>query len=222
MAKLWCDLQRLAPSAHLPIWRYGILALQWSALPLRLHLAGETTTVDRCRRRSDAVSLTREAHPEVEDLCDVARWFDDGEAEIQGDRHRTKHRHGKADAEAHRHGIVLEVGDAPRYRAAVHETDQEDLITRSDGHLIFKTVEQQHIAAGEVTILVGADAAPLETADRRETTGKEPLVDRRLGAGHAELPTIHQDLPAAAVWTLNCREELVVEQIEDTKGEFAG
>src|SRR5438105_5751880 len=37
--------------------------------------------------------LTREADPEAEDLL-VVRWaLDDGEAAIQGDRHRAQHRH---------------------------------------------------------------------------------------------------------------------------------
>src|SRR5262249_62190495 len=96
----------------------------------------------------------------------------DREAEVQGDRHRTQHRHREADAETGRNAIVLDLHRS-LHRARVDETHQVQVVARGHRQLILQTVEQQEVAAYLEAVDVRSDAAELEATQTAEAARVE-------------------------------------------------
>src|SRR5262245_40830758 len=99
-----------------------------------------------------------EAKPEAEDSLLVERALDDGDAKVQGNRHRAAQRHCEAEADAGRHAVVLDVNPA-LHRTRVDEADQEDLVIGPYRHVILEAVEEEEITADVEAVDERANAA---------------------------------------------------------------
>src|SRR5579859_7617044 len=123
--------------------------------------------IRRDRMEANQLSM-EEPDPEAEDLRAVGLGLDDGEAEVQGDRHGPKHRHGETQAGTNGDAVVLEFGSAFD-GAGVSKEDEPDLVVGAKRNLILGTVEEHEIAAHHETAVIGANTAVLEAADGLET-----------------------------------------------------
>src|SRR5262249_17980504 len=120
--------------------------------------------------------LSEEAEPEAEDLLFITRPLHDGEAEVQGNRHRPEHGNGEAHAESGRHAVVADFHT--RFDSAgVDKPNQVDLVIGKDRHLVFQAIEEHEVTADRDPVNLRADATELEAAHALETTGKETFVD---------------------------------------------
>src|SRR5262249_12294213 len=139
-----------------------------------------------------------------EDLLDVTRRFDDGDSEVEGNRHGAGER--RDDAQAGADGDAVRVdADVSFHGAAIGKHHAPEFIIGQNRDLVLDAVQQGEIAASVEPVDERADAAVSEAANAAETAGIEALENRRGVAGKADHVAESEHLLAAAVAPLpNC------------------